>query len=188
MINDGTAQSFFNYSTVCLTTPDLYNKYFRHAYESFLYSNLRVRFVYMQLLIYFQEGWKLIPCGSSSRVISLILRISCVFFFRRAPFPFNLCSALWVLLVRLWFELTPGLTWGGAGSVGQGSSACLDAFLALSSAHGGTSLLLAITENRCPSFQTQIYSCPTRIWFMSCYCCSLCGGRSGSRAQAVLCV
>lgn len=108
MTDDSTAQSFFNYITVCLKTPDLYNKYFRHAYESFLYSSPRVRFVYMQLLIYFQEGWKFGPCGSSSWVISLILHISCVFFFGRAQFTFNLCSALCIFLVRFWFELTYG--------------------------------------------------------------------------------
>lgn len=107
MADDGPAQSFLNYITVCLTAPDLYNKYFRHAYESFLYSNLRVRFVYMQLQIYSQEGWKFGPRGSSSPVISLILHISCVFFFRRAGFTFNLCSALCVLLVRL----CSGLAW-----------------------------------------------------------------------------
>lgn len=97
--------------------------------------------------------------------------------FRRAPFTFNLCSALCVFLVKFWFELTyrqtAWLTSGGAGSVGQGSSPCFDAFLAVTFAHGGRSLVVSVTKNRRPSFQTQIYSCPTRIWFMSCGCCAL---------------
>lgn len=118
MIDDGTAQSFFNYITVCLTAPDLYNKYFRHAYKSFLYSSLRVRFVYMQFLIYFQEGWKFGPCGSSSWVISLILHISCVFFFGGAGFPCHLC-----LLVPLWFELTV-LQWSWVQAQLRGADLC----------------------------------------------------------------
>lgn len=172
--NRWLAQSFFNYTTVCLTTPDLNNKYFSHAYESFLYSNLRVRFVYMhKLQIYFQEGWKFCPCGSSSWVISLILHISCVFFFRGAQFTFNLC----VFLVRFCFELTQRQI--------RRSSPCSDAALAVSSAHGGSSLLSALTKNRCPSFQTQIY-----LWFMSCSRCTpcrwcICGGRSGMESSCV---
>lgn len=188
MTDDGTAQSFFNYITVCLTTPDLYNKYFRHAYESFLYSNPRVRFVYMQFLIYFQEGWKFGPRGSSSWVISLILHISCVFFFRRAQFTFNLCSALCIFLVKFWFELSYGqLGWRQEElSLARCISCC-------QFAHGGRSLVFAITKNRCPSFQTQIYSCPTQICFMSCCCCTpcrwICVGRSVIKSSgSVVCL